>query len=73
MFKILVGQKVKHAFAALLGYNYHLFYCLQRQLPCRIAAADAIVSFLRHCRRSHQREEIRRRIKEGEITTTKKT
>ncbi|XP_021947193.2 serine/threonine-protein phosphatase 4 regulatory subunit 4 [Folsomia candida] len=36
-----------------------------RQLPCRIAAADAIVSFLRHCRRSHQREEIRRRIKEG--------
>jgi hypothetical protein len=36
-----------------------------------MAAADAIVSFLRHCRRSNQREEIRKRIKESKLGRVK--
>ncbi|CAL8111217.1 unnamed protein product [Orchesella dallaii] len=43
-----------------------LFHRLRhmRQIPCRMAAANAIVIFLRHCRRSAQREDIRKRIRE---------
>ncbi|ODN01399.1 Serine/threonine-protein phosphatase 4 regulatory subunit 4 [Orchesella cincta] len=46
-----------------------LFHRLRhmRQIPCRMAAANAIVIFLRHCRRSAQREDIRKRIKEGTV------